>query len=137
MAWGSQLTRMPSKAGSTAATPRKVSGGVGALTAVDEPPAAGLDAGVAVHALGAGLDAAAEEAPVSWVLVVASLEEAPAAWVLVVVVVVVLVGAAAVTGLRLRGTSSLLLEDRRPAARLGKSEIRSGMHCIGITSATP
>jgi hypothetical protein len=120
---------------------------------------------VAVHALGAGLDAAAEEAPVSWVpvaarveeapaawvlvaarlgeapvswvLVVASLEEAPAAWVLVVVVVVVLVGAAAVTGLRLRGTSSLLLEDRRPAARLGKSEIRSGMHCIGITSATP
>jgi hypothetical protein len=123
---------------------------VGALAAVDEPPAAGLDAGVAVHALGAGLDAAAEEAPVSWVpvaarveeapaawvLVVASLgeapvswvlvaarvEEAPAAWVLVVVVVVVLVGAAAVTGLRLRGTSSLLLEDRRPAARLGKSE---------------
>jgi hypothetical protein len=110
---------------------------VGALTAVDEPPAAGLDAGVAVHALGAGLDAAAEEAPVSWVPVAARVEEAPAAWVLVVVVVVVLVGAAAVTGLRLRGTSSLLLEDRRPAARLGKSEIRSGMHCIGITSATP
>jgi len=105
--------------------PRKVSGGVGAPAAVDEPPAAGLDAGVAagvaVDALGAGLDAAAEEAPVSWVLVVARLEEAPAAWVLVVVVVVVLVGAAAVTGLRLRGTSSLLLEDWRPAARSGKS----------------
>jgi hypothetical protein len=47
---------------------------------------------------------------VNWVPVTASLEEAPAAWVVVVVVVVVLVGAAAVTGLRLRGTSSLLLE---------------------------
>ena len=56
------------------------------------------------------------EAPVSWVLVAARVEEAPAAWVLVVVVIVVLVGAAAVTGLRLRGTSSLLLIAWPPAA---------------------
>jgi hypothetical protein len=92
---------------------------------------------VAVDALGAGLDAAAEEAPVSWVLVVARVGEAPATWVLVVFVVVVLVGAAAVTGLRIRGTSALLLEDWRPAPRSGKSEIRSGMPCIEITCSTP
>jgi hypothetical protein len=83
MVLGFQLTKIPSNFGAVAAAPRKVSGGVGAPAAFDDPLVAGLTEGLTVEVLEPELRAATGGVPADWALVGDVLEMEPLIFVVV------------------------------------------------------